>query len=162
VPSKSITRDIAAWGNRLSIFLNVVLFVLAGWFITTRGLQPAPNGFTYQDLVTVLLTAIAVILAAVTVFVALVALWGYNALKENAKSAAEAAARETAEETARVTAKAAARTLTMRELPGMVELYFRTHGVPEGSPEAVTEGAEVAGDDLSEALKRGDGDEEHG
>ncbi len=151
--SRSALRSVAEWGNRLTLLLNVVLFGLAFWFISTRGLQAAPQGFSYQDLVTILLTAIAVILAAVTIFVALVALWGYTALKENAKAAAEKVARETAEETAKLEATAAARTLTMRELPGMVRLYFAT----EGSPSQTVESG-----DLAEALKIGDGDGSHG
>lgn len=145
--TRSALRGIAEWGNRLALFLNLVLFGLALWFLCTRGLQTAPKGFSYQDLVTILLTAIAVMLAAVTIFVALVALWGYSALKENAKAAAEKVAKETAEETAKGAATAAARTLTMRELPGMVRLYFSTEGAPPQTNE---------GGDLAEALKGSD------
>ena len=151
--SRSALRSIAEWGNRLALLLNIVLFGFACWFISTRGLQVAPQGFSYQELVTILLTAIAVILAAVTIFVALVALWGYTALKENAKAAAEEVARETAEETARTEAVAAARTLTMRELPGMVRLYFATEGSPSQADDS---------GDLAEALKIGGDGEGHG
>lgn len=147
--SRSALRSISEWGNRLTLLLNVVLFGIAFWFVCTRGLQSAPQGFSYQDLITILLTAIAVILAAVTIFVALVALWGYTALKENAKAAAEKVARDTAEETARAEATAAARAVTMRELPGMVRLYFSTEGAP-----SQTDGSE----DLAEALKGGERD----
>lgn len=147
--ARSALRSIAEWGNRLTLLLNLVLFGLAIWFISTRGLQEAPKGFSYQDLVTILLTAIAVILAAVTIFVALVALWGYTALRENAKAAAEKVARETAEEAARAEATAVARTLTMRELPEMVRLYFSTVGAPSRGEET---------QELAEALKLGDGD----
>ncbi|MDP3117973.1 MAG: hypothetical protein Q8N19_12765 [Phenylobacterium sp.] len=147
---KSPLKSVSEWGNRLLLLVNTVLFGLALWFVCTRGLQSAPQGFSYQDLVTILLTAIAVILAAVTVFVALTALWGYTALKESAKIAAEQVARDIAEETAKSTAADAARALTMRELPGMVQLYLSTSGASGGdAPE----------DELAAELKRGGNDD---
>lgn len=145
--SRSAVKSMTKWGNRLVLLLNLALFAIAFWFICTRGLQPTSKEFSYQDLVTILLAAIAVILAAVTIFVALVALWGYTALKETAKTAAEKVARETAEETANLVVPAAARTLTMRELPGMVRLYFATEGTPQQTEDD---------GDLEEALKSRD------
>lgn len=145
----STTTD---WANRLLLLFNVILLALGGWFVATRGISPAPKGWSYQDLITILLTAIAVLLAAVTVFIALAALWGYNTLKESAKSTAETIAREVAEQAARSTATKVARVVTMRELPEMVKVYASFDGqVPGGGTDELTDALKADGDGVEGA-----------
>lgn len=137
-----------AWANKLIFGLNVLVLALGLWFLGTRGLERPPAGWHYQDLVTILLAAIGVLLAGVTAFVAILALWGYSAVKSEARAAASAVA----EEHARNTASEVARAVTLRELPGMVALHFETSGKP-------TTLASDATPSLEDVLKRGDGNE---
>lgn len=54
----------------------------------------------YKDFISIVLTALAVIIAALTVFVAVAAIWGFTALREEARATAERVATSTASGTA--------------------------------------------------------------
>lgn len=58
-------------------------------------LAPA-NGLEWKDFVSILLTALGVMLAVMTLFLAVLAIWGFNSLKEEAIRVARTAAMETA------------------------------------------------------------------
>ncbi|MFV3077434.1 hypothetical protein [Niveispirillum fermenti] len=62
-------------------------------------MAPAGKGgraVDYTDLVSIILTAVAVILAALAIGVGLIAIWGYKQIVEHARSSAEAKAGEIA------------------------------------------------------------------
>ena len=76
------------WANAFLLVINVVIAFILFWYIGTPGLLAAPRGWDYKDLVTILLTAIAVMLGAATIFVAALAVYGYTAIREAAERAA--------------------------------------------------------------------------
>jgi ABC-type enterochelin transport system permease subunit len=55
------------------------------------------EGVEYKDFISILLTALAVMIALATILLAGLALWGFGALKDEARSVAERVAKETAE-----------------------------------------------------------------
>jgi len=104
----SLQGDIARWGNRLSIVLNLSMMGAGAYFIATRGLETPSGSWTYADLVSILLTAVGVLLAIVALFVAVLAIWGYTAIREAAADAATKVASVVAERVARDTASTVA------------------------------------------------------
>jgi hypothetical protein len=78
------------------IYLNVVLAALLFYLCIRGGLKPDDPKVEYKDLITIILTAIAVLLAGVTIIIALLAVWGYSSILKTAQEAAEQAARDTA------------------------------------------------------------------
>ena len=58
------------------------------YFIGTRGLEPTPANWQYADLVTVILTATTIILAAIALGIALIAVWGYKVIIEQSEKVA--------------------------------------------------------------------------
>lgn len=108
-------------------FVNVSLFGVAAFYIATRGLAQNPQGFEYKDLIAIILTALAVVLAAVTLFVALIAIWGYNAIRE----AAQIAARDAAKDIARVVARDVAQAVATREAQGALALSSELPTTPD-------------------------------
>lgn len=107
----------------------MVLFYLC----IRSGLLPVPPpGVEYKDLITIILTAVAVLLAAVTVIIALLAFWGYNSIRESA----EKVAKETAERVAARTAEPVAARVAL-------QVAERARGVPppnDGVTSALAEG----------------------
>ncbi|MFZ2287776.1 MAG: hypothetical protein WAV93_12385 [Bacteroidales bacterium] len=101
--------EVVNWATRIILASNVLLFAFLIWAVAARGLQPAPADWKYQDLVTILLTAVAVILAAVTLFIAILAIWGYTALKDAAEKEARKVATDVAQSVAAREARAASR-----------------------------------------------------
>jgi hypothetical protein len=115
------------WINWAFTFVNASLMLVAGFFIATRGIAPASQGFEYKDLIAIILTVLAVILGAVTLFMALIAIWGYNAIRE----AAQLAARDAAKDIARVVAKDVAQAVATREAQGALALSGETTATPD-------------------------------
>lgn len=95
-----LKADLLRWLNRLLLVMNIVVLCGGLWVVGAFGLQHDPSGWTYQDLVSVLLTAIGVLLAIVALFVAVLAIWGYSALKEAAAEVAAKKAEQVAREVA--------------------------------------------------------------
>ena len=104
--------------QRLNIGLavaNALLLILALYYIGSRGLASPPTGWEYKDLIAIVLTALAVILAALTIGIGALAIWGYTTIREAAIDAAEtkadASARDIAESVATRVAREALGTM---------------------------------------------------
>jgi len=63
---------------------NVALFLMAVYFISIHGLAAPEAHWTYSDLVSVLLTAIGIILTTLGLGIALLAIWGYQKIADHA------------------------------------------------------------------------------
>lgn len=96
------------WVNRILLFLNVCALIIAFLYFGFHGIYSVDHGIEYKDLVTIILTAIAVLLAAVTLFVAAMAIWGYNSIREESVKAAVKAADAKAAEIAKNVAESVA------------------------------------------------------
>lgn len=105
-----IRAEFRRWGNRLLLGLNLVVLAGGLWVIGAFGVKHDAGGWSYQDLVSILLTAIGVLLAIVALFVAFLAIWGYTTLKELAANIA----RDAAEKEARRVAASTAETVAAR------------------------------------------------
>jgi hypothetical protein len=68
--------------------INIALFLAGLYFIMTRGVAFG-QGWSAVELVTVMLTALGVMVAVLTLFVAILAVWGFTRLSEEAKDKAE-------------------------------------------------------------------------
>ncbi len=93
--------------------LNLGLVVLVVfWILKSPATALSSPSLEYKDFVSILLTAIGVMIAVLTIFLAVVALWGYAQLKEEARRVADDVAREvgkqSAEEVAREVGKQSA------------------------------------------------------
>jgi HAMP domain-containing protein len=84
---------------------------MLAFYVCVHGLEPSP-GWEYKDVVTLILTAVTIVLAALAIFIGLLAVWGYNSLREIAQARASdvatkvatTVAEKVAERTARETA----------------------------------------------------------
>jgi hypothetical protein len=94
--------------NVLLFLVNLVLSLILLYYIGTRGLESAPSGWEYKDLITIILTALTALLAALAIFIGLLAIWGYASIRDASIAAAESAAEVKAVETARATAETVA------------------------------------------------------
>jgi hypothetical protein len=107
-------RERKMWRRTAIAFLiifNVSLGILVLYFLA-RGYQPAPKDaqtIEYKDFISILLTGLAVMIAVATVFLAAAAIWGFEAIRREAKASAEIEARETATTVARAVATRTAR-----------------------------------------------------
>jgi hypothetical protein len=79
---------VTEWLNRLLLVTNILLVALVGGYLATRGIERPPKGLQYADVVTIILAAVAVMLAIVTLFVGILALWGYRAMRQGAENTA--------------------------------------------------------------------------
>jgi hypothetical protein len=86
---------------------NILLFILLLYHIGIGGLSRPPAAWEYKDLITIILTALAVLLAAITILIGLITIWGYNSIRAAAVDAAETKADESAK---RIAESVAART----------------------------------------------------
>jgi hypothetical protein len=80
------------------ICFNVSLGILVLYFLS-RGYQPPPKEkqtIEYKDFISILLTGLAVMVAVATIILAAAAIWGFEAIRKDAKASAENVARETA------------------------------------------------------------------
>lgn len=66
---------------------NVALAIALGYVFLTRGYVDGA-GFDGPTLVTIVLTAVAILVTTLGIFVALLAVWGYSSLKETAEAVA--------------------------------------------------------------------------
>lgn len=102
--------------NLILPLFNIVLFFILLFHIGIGGLSAPPPGWEYKDLITIILTALGVLLGALAIFIGLLAVWGYASIRDAATKAAadkaDAIAREVAEPVAaRVAEEVAARNL---------------------------------------------------
>lgn len=81
--------------NGILLALNLVAGAAIIWLLSRGPIPPlADEGWSYNDLIAVILTALGVVLSAVTLAVAIVALWSFSTLRRSAGSAAQRTARE--------------------------------------------------------------------
>jgi uncharacterized membrane protein len=115
----------------------VWLYSKGGFYLKASEQQAVGTPLDYNNFVPILLTAIGVMIAVLTVFLAIAAVWGYTQIKDETT--------KTAKETAKETAKVEARKLVPAEVgkvvPAEVELFmkkmsdgneFRDYGRAEG------------------------------
>jgi hypothetical protein len=87
------------------VLLNIAFAIMALYFIFRGGVvTPASQPLEYKDFVSILLTALGVMIAVAALFVAFFAIWGYKSAKELISEIAEKAARDTAQSVALRTA----------------------------------------------------------
>lgn len=132
--------------------LNMVLFVgfVVMWF---RGIhEPTVGLWTYNDMISTLLTVVTVVLASVAVFVGLAAVWGYQSITKQAELKAVEAASEAGKIYLESDAfiekvRAIASAEVMENLPAILETRSAIDPVvvPEEAPRAA-EPVEVPGD----------------
>jgi hypothetical protein len=119
----------------LMFTLNFALFACLIFLFWSRGYIEGA-GFTSVDLVTIVLAAVAVLITALGIFIALLAIWGYNSL------------RSTAEDIARTTAE----NVVKSQLPALVRRevgdQLRTDGVIGG--EKIPDGGHFPASTLDE------------
>jgi hypothetical protein len=95
---------ISKWANRVLFFCNAVVLAVAVLYFGLHPLKSGIESIESKDLITIVLGAVAVLLAAVTIFIAVLAIWGYNSIREESVKAAVAAAEKEARNTAEAVA----------------------------------------------------------
>lgn len=80
------------WLNRIFFVVNAALAAATMWalFRSTPGVSA--GGIEYKDFISILLTAVTVVLAALAILLALAAVWGYQKLSDHAAERAAATA----------------------------------------------------------------------
>ena len=106
-------------GNVPWIYLNVGLAALLFYLCIRGGLLPDDPRLEYKDLITIILTAIAVLLAGVTIIIALLAVWGYSSIRESVVKTAQEAAEQAARDTARSIAEPVAARVAEEAVRGL-------------------------------------------
>ncbi|HTT98273.1 MAG TPA: hypothetical protein VMF58_09500 [Rhizomicrobium sp.] len=101
-------------------FVAGVFVAIAAFYIATRG-PVASAGWTAEGLVTVILTATTVVLAALGIAVALVAIWGYDRIKDAAIKGATIEAVKIATAEAIKAAKEVAEVTAAREVAARLQ-----------------------------------------
>lgn len=110
VEGKAVSqRHMSSYLNILLSVVNLALLGAGSYFILTRGVVQN-QGWTPIELVTTLLTALGVMVAVLTLFIGVLAIWGFGRLSEEAQDKAEKVAQSVAErETRDYLAKSLAR-----------------------------------------------------
>ncbi len=98
--------------NVLLSAVNLALFSIGAYFMFTRGIGKN-GGWTPVELVTIMLTALGVMVAVLTLFIAILAVWGFSRLSDEA--------RDKAEKVAKIVAEQETRHYLGSKLPTMVE-----------------------------------------
>jgi len=112
------------------IYLNIFLAAVLFYLIIRGGLVPDPGGIEFKDLITIILTAIAVLLAAVTIFIGVLAVWGYSSIREAATKIAQETADHVARQVAETRATDVAGSVAVRAAQQMVRLVSPTAPLP--------------------------------
>jgi hypothetical protein len=97
--------------NIFCFLFNVALSALLLYLLWSSRLPLAKDGqgIEYKDFISILLTALAVMIAAATILLATAAIWGFTALREEARSSAEKEASRVARDIAESVATRTAR-----------------------------------------------------
>lgn len=138
--------------NLLFFYFNVFALIVLIILIYRSSFHPSLDGMEYKDFISIILTALAALLAAVTIIIALVGAWGYNSIRDNATRVAESVAAQTAENVAARTAKEVAEIIATR----VAETTARHTAAENPAADDREESALVA------ALTRADGKEDNG
>ncbi len=83
----------------LLTFINIAIFGGGAYFVVSRGFVPGA-GWTAVELVTIVLAALAVLITVLGIFIAVLAIWGYTRLAEDARNVATREARSSVSEIA--------------------------------------------------------------
>jgi hypothetical protein len=82
-----------SWLNRIYLFVNAITFCAVFWlFVNPATAALRPGTWEYKDLIAVLLSVVAIIVTFIGLFVAVGAIWGYQAIRGIAEHRAEEAA----------------------------------------------------------------------
>jgi heme/copper-type cytochrome/quinol oxidase subunit 2 len=95
-----------------NVALGILVIYLQSRAYHSPGKEAQP--IEYKDFISILLTGLAVMIAVATIVLAAAAIWGFEALRKEAKASAENVARETATAVATVVAKDVAATVAAR------------------------------------------------
>jgi hypothetical protein len=114
--------------------IAVGLITLYVFFIGDLTTEREHGVVEYKDFVTILLTAVAVMIAVATVIVALMAVFGYTILRDEMNRTAAKIAEDKASEIARRRAEEVARERTDAMVPALVAQAVRFQGLEEGIP----------------------------
>jgi len=79
-------------GVFISWLIAISVIAFSAFYAATRGPLSA-EGWTYPELITVLLTAVTVVLAVLGLGIAVIAIWGYDRIERSASAAAVTAAK---------------------------------------------------------------------
>jgi uncharacterized membrane protein len=82
---------LSKWLNRFLFLANITILSGAMYFIFTRGWVAGAGGWTPVELVTTVLAAVALLITVLGIFIALLAIWGYNRITKEAGRRAETA-----------------------------------------------------------------------
>lgn len=102
-----------------STLFNVGLAITVGYLLWTRSpiVAAEHQSIEYKDFVSILLTALAVMVAVVTLLVAALAIWGFGAIREDVRGRAAREARREANRIAKDVAGAVAARTVRETLP---------------------------------------------
>lgn len=145
-----------------AIASNLIFFLFVLYILKTSGGPIGHGGIEYKDFISIILTALAALLAILAIFIGALAIWGYTTIKQAAIDAAIPAAEAKADESAKViaatVAQAIAETVAARTAEQIVARY-----VPATDSNAMTAALSERGtdersapppDDASRSLER--------
>ena len=84
------------WLTVLTTAAALMFLALQVYFYVSRGMVLPDEGWSAYELVVLILIALSVMLATLTIFLAVLGVWGYQAIRAGAVQRAETVARETA------------------------------------------------------------------
>jgi len=84
------------WLMALTTATALIFLALQVYFYVSRGMVLPHGGWSGYELVVLILIALSVMLATLTIFLAVLGIWGYQAIRAGAVQRAETVARETA------------------------------------------------------------------
>lgn len=86
-----------AFASFMAIVNAILIGILFVYIRANRHAVMTPtNGLEYKDFLSILLTALGVMIAVLTLFLAVIAIWGFSALRDEARRIALEEARRTA------------------------------------------------------------------
>lgn len=148
--------------NVIILIVNVVILLTAVGVSVHQGVTPGP-GLSWESFAAILLGSAAVIVTAVTAFIAIVAIWGYNSIREAAKEQARQAAGEQARRVAEEIARDVSATVAKREAAQAWKLFRDSVMTPAGSAGATPERADAGGrEEMVDALSGEDSNDAEG
>lgn len=120
--------------HALLIFWNVALAIVLGYLVWRGGYQTSvPQGIEYKDFVSILLTAVIVMVALAALFVGAAAVWTYKEGMELIRTTADKAAREVATSVAtRVAREARPAETDPAEAEAIAKAVAADQGGPDG------------------------------
>jgi hypothetical protein len=125
--------------NILLSAINLVLFGAGAYYFLTRGIAQN-QGWSPVELVTIMLAALGVMVTVLTLFVAVLAIWGFGRLSEEARDKAGKVARDVAERETR--------DYLDKSLPEMIEQEVERR---VGSDQGYGAGAAKGNDDANDS-----------